>query len=30
MKEMTGYLIHPTIPANDPDLRIADLGSGTK
>ena len=30
MKELMGYLIHPAIPTSDPNLRIADLGTGTK
>lgn len=29
MKEIAGYLIHPTIPLENPDCRIADIGTGT-
>ncbi|KAL8822672.1 MAG: hypothetical protein Q9191_006596 [Dirinaria sp. TL-2023a] len=29
MKELAGYLIHPRIPARNPNLRIADVGTGT-
>lgn len=24
-----GYLIHPRIPTNDANLKVADIGSGT-
>ncbi|RYP89415.1 hypothetical protein DL769_000066 [Monosporascus sp. CRB-8-3] len=27
--ELFGYLTHPKIPTSDPDLRIADIGTGT-
>ncbi|MCJ1385651.1 hypothetical protein MMC17_008774 [Xylographa soralifera] len=29
MKELAGYLIHPSIAKNDANLRIADVGTGT-
>lgn len=29
MREMAGYLTHPDIPLAVPQLRIADVGTGT-
>ncbi|KAL2038437.1 hypothetical protein N7G274_008776 [Stereocaulon virgatum] len=29
MKQLCGYLIHPTIPTQSPNIRIADIGTGT-
>ncbi|KAJ5659893.1 hypothetical protein N7507_006344 [Penicillium longicatenatum] len=29
LREMHGYLVHPSIPIDKPDLRIADVGTGT-
>lgn len=29
MKEMYGYLVHPSIPTGDPKLRVADVAAGT-
>lgn len=27
--KLFGYVIHPSIPRDSPDLRVADVGSGT-
>ena len=29
MKQLCGYLLHPTIPTQSPNIRIADIGTGT-
>ncbi|KAI4157561.1 MAG: hypothetical protein LQ342_008183 [Letrouitia transgressa] len=29
MREVAGYLIHPKIPVDRPDIRVADVGTGT-
>ncbi|TGO53493.1 hypothetical protein BCON_0122g00100 [Botryotinia convoluta] len=29
IKEVAGYLLHPSIPTHQPNLRIADVGTGT-
>lgn len=27
--KLFGYVVHPSIPKDSPDLRVADVGSGT-
>ncbi|KAJ5731359.1 uncharacterized protein N7483_005867 [Penicillium malachiteum] len=29
LREMHGYLVHPSIPTDNPNLRVADVGTGT-
>ncbi|KAJ5256643.1 hypothetical protein N7478_012747 [Penicillium angulare] len=29
LRELHGYLVHPSIPTGDPNLRVADVGTGT-
>ena len=28
-KDQTGYLLHPSIPLSNPNIKIADIGTGT-
>ena len=28
-KDQTGYLIHPSVPLSNPNIKIADIGTGT-
>jgi hypothetical protein len=30
MREVSGYLVHPSMPTDQPTLRIADVGTGTR
>lgn len=29
MTDLSGYLLHPSIPVGNPDIRIADIATGT-